>query len=1055
MRNRSAIWVFTILLTLACLYQLSFSWVTGSIEKKAASSAEAKLDSIIQTGDDLVILGRDTITKKNGKWTESLETTIKSYYEAQYLARIADEPAYPVLGISYAKCKNQQLTQGLDLQGGMAVTLEISVAELVSSKAGYSETPSFVIPFENAQKRFAEGSSDGFIDLFFQEYEAADIADKEMNYFYMENEKEFPLSLSTEEIKAKLKEYASSSIGKAQTVIEDRVNRFGLGQIIVQADPVSGRLYIEIPGAKDRQGVRDMLQKQANLEFWRGYEQNLRASFTEIDRLNGGNTPVADEKVGEVAKPDAEILPADLLKYAAADFAFDSTSTLADTTNYSEMLSLREAEAKRVEDANITLNDPASVTLSDEGIFGGRFVFTQDQAGTVFSPKVGYANKIADTAAINLILAGAEAQVYVGDVKFMWSHKPTDRWAGDGKRSDIKKFVLYAAQAGEPELTGADVAEATYSTGQQGVVVNMSLKDETGAVTKWADWTTEGTGTYAGISMDGAIYSFPVINSPITGGNTQITGDFTLLEAENLSDILEAGALPAPAIIVDESMVGPTLGAENVSRSIWSFVFALIAVMAYMIFYYSKAGIIATVALVANIFFILGTLASLGAALTLPGIAGLVLTIGMAVDANVLIFERIREELRNGKGAKQAIADGYKHAYSAILDSNITSLLTAIILAYFGSGPIQGFATTLIIGIFASLFSSIFITRLLFSHMLDRKSNITFSIKPTENFLVGKNINFLGGRKKFYILSATIVTAGIISLFTMGISKSVEFTGGRTYKFEFESSPNIDELKTAISELSITADGKKVVPEIKTLDGNGAKLKITTNYKYAANTPQATAEVDAMLGEAFASLGFVDYELLEQRSVSPQISQGLIVKSVVAILLSLLAIFLYIGFRFNRWQFGLGALIAMFHDVLVVLGLFSILWKVMPFSMEIDQAFIAALLTVIGYSINDTVVVYDRIREFIGLHKRDDQNKVINGALNTTLTRTINTSATTFVVLLIIFIFGGEGIRGFSFALMLGVVVGTYSSIFIATPAVVDLTKDLMPTAKLAKDKNG
>jgi SecD/SecF fusion protein len=888
--------------------------------------------------------------------------------------------------------------------------------------------------------------------LFFQECEAASIGKDEMTYFNIENSKEFPLSLSVSEIKAKLDDYASSSIGKAQTVIEDRVNRFGLGQIMVQADPVSGRLYIEIPGAKDRQGVRDMLQKQANLEFWRGYEGSLAASFTEIDRLNGGSAPAAETKEGEVAKTDAEILPANLLKYAAADFAFDSTSTLEDSTNYSEMLSLRQAELDRVAEANVTLNEPGAVTLDEGGIFGGRFVFTQNANGGTFSPKVGYANKISDTSAINLMLASEEAQVYVGDVKFMWSHKATDRWAVDGSRSDVKKFVLYAAQAGEPELTGADVAEATYSTGQQGVVVNMSLKDETGAVKKWADWTTEGTGTFAGISMDGAIYSFPVINSPITGGNTQITGDFTLLEAENLSDILEAGALPAPAIIVDESMVGPTLGAENVSKSIWSFAIALLAVMAYMIFYYSKAGIISTVALVANIFFILGTLASLGAALTLPGIAGLVLTIGMAVDANVLIFERIREELRNGKGAKQAIADGYKHAYSAILDSNITSLLTAIILAYFGSGPIQGFATTLIIGIFASLFSSIFITRLLFSHMLDKKANITFSIKPTENFLVGKNFNFLGGRKKFYILSATIVIAGVVSLFTMGISKSVEFTGGRTYKIEFESAPNIAELKTAISELSIS-DGKKVVPEIKTLDGNGAKLKITTNYLYAANTAEATAQVDAMLNKAFTGLGFAEYELLEQRSVSPQISQGLIVKSIVAILLSLLAIFLYIGFRFSRWQFGLGALIAMFHDVLVVLGLFSILWKVMPFSMEIDQAFIAALLTVIGYSINDTVVVYDRIREFIGLHKRDDQNKVINGALNTTLTRTINTSATTFVVLLIIFIFGGEGIRGFSFALMLGVVVGTYSSIFIATPAVVDLTKDLMPTAKLAKEK--
>ena len=475
-----------------------------------------------------------------------------------------------------------------------------------------------------------------------------------------------------------------------------------------------------------------------------------------------------------------------------------------------------------------------------------------------------------------------------------------------------------------------------------------------------------------------------------------------------------------------------------------------------MIFYYKRAGWVANVALIANVFFIIGTLASLGAALTLPGIAGLVLTIGMSVDANVLIYERVREELKNGKGIKLAIQDGYKHAYSAIIDANVTSLLTAIVLAYFGSGPIQGFATTLIIGVFTSLFCAIFVTRLIFSYLMDSKKEIHFSRKITENLFSGTTISFMKKRKVFYVFSGLIVAFGIYSLATRKLDGGVEFTGGRTYRVEFTEKVDKSAVKSAITENCINDDGNNIAPEVKTVD-NAYTLEITTKFleKSTMNNKDKVAKIDASLAQSFEDLGFKNeevssesqtYKLLSSRGVESQISDELIKGSFLAVLFSLFIIFIYIAYRFRKWQFGLGALIAMFHDVLVVLGLFSILYNYVPFSMEIDQAFIAAILTVVGYSINDTVVVFDRIREYSVLHKKSSVISVVDRALNSTLSRTINTSLSTFLVLLTIFIFGGESIKGFAFALMVGVVIGTYSSLFIATPLVVDLTKNKLNT---------
>ena len=635
--------------------------------------------------------------------------------------------------------------------------------------------------------------------------------------------------------------------------------------------------------------------------------------------------------------------------------------------------------------------------------------------------------------------------------KFLWS-RDVNEYETSQSFSGHSLMAIEIPTSGEPKINGEDVINASQSFDNESKP-SVALSFNSNVADVWSKWTEQKVGKVIAIVLDDQIFSSPFIRQKISGGNTEISGGFeTIEEAQDLANILKAGSLPVPSVIVDEAIVGPSLGEENINSGLWSFFFAFLLVLFYMIFYYKRAGWVANVALIANVFFIIGTLASLGAALTLPGIAGLVLTIGMSVDANVLIYERIREELKNGKGIKLAIQDGYKHAYSAIIDANVTSLLTAVVLAYFGSGPIQGFATTLIIGVFTSLFSAIFITRLIFSYLLDRKKDVFFSRKFTENLFTGSTIKFLSKRKVFYVFSGLIVGFGIFSLVTRGLDGGVEFTGGRTYRVEFSEKIDKSAVRNAISERCVNDEGNNIAPEVKTVD-NAYTLEITTKFleKAVIKNKEKVARIDASLAQAFNDLGYYNdedsddamtYSLLTSRGVESQISDELIKGSFLAVLFSLFIIFIYIAYRFRKWQFGLGALIAMFHDVLVVLGLFSIFYNIVPFSMEIDQAFIAAILTVVGYSINDTVVVFDRIREYSVLHKKSSAVQVVDKALNSTLSRTINTSLSTFLVLLTIFIFGGESIKGFAFALMVGVVIGTYSSLFIATPLVVDLSKN-------------
>ena len=649
-------------------------------------------------------------------------------------------------------------------------------------------------------------------------------------------------------------------------------------------------------------------------------------------------------------------------------------------------------------------------------------------------PVVGFC-AVKDTAALNVYLKDdAIRKFFPVDVKFAYTVKPYDP---DGKF--VQLVALKSDRNGKSAMEGDVVTDAVQVFGQFASSAEVSMEMNAEGAKQWKRLTAENIKKSVAIVLDGYVYSYPTVQAEIAGGRSSITGNFTVNEAKDLANILKSGKLPAPARIIEEAIVGPSLGEEAISSGLTSFIFALLLVLAYMIFYYNGAGVVSNIALLANIFFIFGVLSSLGAVLTLPGIAGIILTIGMSVDANVLIYERIREELRNGKGLRLAIEDGYNNAYSSIIDANVTTLLTGIILYTFGTGPIKGFATTLIIGILTSLFAAIFITRLVISYRLNKGKTISFATKLTEGAFKNINIDFIGKRKRFYILSAVIVLLGIGSLVTKGLNYGVDFVGGRTYVVRFDDTVNNEELRSALTDVFVDADGLNYTPQVKTF-GDDNQVKVTTSFMIENSEPTTDLIVESKLSEGLSTTG-LEYEIMSSQKVGPTIADDIKDAAVWSVFFSLLVIFLYILVRFRKWQFSLGAVVAVFHDVLIVLSIFSIFYGILPFSLEIDQAFIAAILTIIGYSLNDTVVVFDRVREYMNDNKKKGVHELINGALNSTLSRTINTSLTTFCVLLIIFIFGGEVIRGFMFALMVGVVVGTYSSLFVASPIMLDTIK--------------
>lgn len=1015
MQNRGALWIFTILLALACVYQLSFSVFTGRLERQARAEAELRADSVLLANDD-PSLDREALVLG---------------FENEILRSRSEEKVYPLLGYTYREAKEKEINLGLDLKGGMAVTLEVSIPELVLNLSENSSDPAFNTAIANARQRMKSSDAD-FITLFGEEYAKIPERGPLSAIFYTPDRKDmFDREGDDASYLEALRREADAALNNTERILRTRIDKFGVAQPSIQKQQFSGRIQIELPGVKDKERVRKVLQSTANLEFWETFDNSEIGPI--LDQLN---QPLSAVMYPELAKVDtaasdtAAVVEEAVAAEATADTLMSDTlaadTLAADTaTGEEEQASMEDAE-KRV---------PLSIKL--------RPMF-DPQRGWMRGASVGRAD-LKDTAAVNRMLAMDVVRKGLPvDLKLAWGAKPEAVDYNDGTTGQVLDlFALRVPRGGKPKLDGSAIVNAAQDFNMKGEVeVTMQMNAEGAQV--WKVMTGDNVGKAVAIVLDNVVYSAPVVQSEIAGGRSSITlgsGDLNrqIQEADDLANILKAGALPAPARIIDETVVGPSLGGENIKWGMISFAIALLLVMLYMIAYYGTAGWVADIALMVNLFVLIGTLASLQAALTLPGIAGIVLTMGMAVDANVLIFERIREELRGGKLMKSAVDLGYKGAFSAIIDSNVTTLITAVILYMFGSGPVKGFATTLGLGILTSLFTALFLSRMIITGRLEKGKSFQVWAGWSKDVFANAAYSFMAKRKLYYGISGAIIAVGIVSMVTNGFNWGVDFTGGRTFVVKFEQDVRVDEVRSALEPRFRGEDGVQSTVNVKTYGGS-RQVKITTNYLFDETGSEVDELVDARLQEGLVSLNN-GYEVTESRKVDASISDDIKVGAVTALAVALLCIFLYIAVRFRNWQYGLGALLSLVHDAFIMLGLYSLLYKVMPFSMEIDEAFIAAILTVIGYSINDTVVVFDRIREYLADHKRESHEVVVNKAINSTLGRTMNTSLTTLLVLLVIFLLGGVAIKGFIFALLLGILVGTYSSIFVASALVVDLLK--------------
>ncbi|MBP9958963.1 MAG: protein translocase subunit SecDF, partial [Tidjanibacter sp.] len=893
-----------------------------------------------------------------------------------------------------------------------------------------------------------KNSAEDFITLFSRAY--ADLsgnAPLALIFNTQELREKITPTSTNEQVIRVLREEAESAIDNSFNVLRSRIDRFGVTQPNIQKIGASGRILVELPGVKEPERVRKLLQGTASLEFWLTYNN------TEIfPMLEQANAVVKElQKASDAAAAGEE-------QQALQDTEVVDVTEITDGQVTEVAVSEESAEQDLLAELE-NRPDAAAMTGADEAVMDEFPLFAKlspalSETGQIMNgPVIGYA-KSYDTAAVNSMLNTPQVRMLLPrDVKLMWGVKPID--------PAETTYELYAIKAntrdGKAPLDGSAVADAKGDFAEQGSAAEVSMTmTPTGAKT-WARMTADNIGEFIAIVLDGYVYSAPRVNSEIPNGRSSISGQFTIQEAKDLANVLKSGKLPAPARITQEAVVGPSLGQESINSSMISFVIAFCCVLIYMMLFYNKAGMVASIALVANLFFLFGVLASFGAVLTLPGIAGIVLTMGMAVDANVLIYERVKEELRGGKGLSLAVNEGYKNAMSAIIDSNVTTIITGIVLFVFGNGPVQGFATTLIIGILTSLFTSLFITRLIFTGMLSRGKNIRFSNKWSENFLQNVHVNFLGIRKWAYGVSLLLIVIAAVSLMTRGLNYGVEFSGGRTFVIRFDQVISDNDVRYALDQTfmsdDVEGDAAYKSFEVKQF-GSEAQMqkRITTQYKYDDDSQDANTTVERLMYEALAPLFATPltfeefhstatnpYGIISADMVGPSVASDITRNSFIAVFIGLFAIGIYIIIRFRRWQWGAGSVIALAHDAFLTIGVFSLFYGILPFSMEVNQSFIAAILTIIGYSINDKVVVFDRIREYMGLYPKRSMFDNINNAINHTLSRTINTSATTFVVLLAIFLFGGEVIRGFVFALMFGVVIGTLSSIFLATPVSYDL----------------
>ena len=1025
MQSKGAIRFVAIVLALVCLWQLSFSLVTRVHEGKAEKYAEkAALNyqnsaafSKVSEADKAFFL--DSVKKVSNRW---------------YLDSISAEKIY--FGYTYKDVKTKEINLGLDLKGGMNVMLQVQLEDLVKALADNNQSPEFTQALALAKQRSVNSRND-FITLFADAWKEVGGGQRLAQIFgtYEMRDKIKPESTDDQVIEV-IKGEAESAISNSFNVLRNRIDRFGVTQPSIQKLGNSGRILVELPGVKEPERVRKLLQGTASLEFWATYENNeifpfLQEANSTLAELLSDDTAVEETVAQAEETASADSLLSQELKSQAADAA--------------------EFERYKKENPLFAALQPA--------MYNGRLA----QGACI-----GYAN-YADTAKINrwLSLPQVEA-LFPAEFKAHWSVKPSAYIPGGNT------FELVAIKAtsrdGKAPLDGGVVTDARVQYGNSGGNPNVSMTMNAEGANIWARMTKDNIGRQIAIVLDGMVYSYPVVNTEITGGSSEISGNFTLEEAEDLANVLKSGKLPAPATIVQEQVVGPSLGSESINAGLISCVIAVVLVLIYMVLFYSGAGLVADIALLCNVLLLFGTLVSFGAVLTLPGIAGLVLTLGMAVDANVIIYERIKEELRAGKGLGKAIADGYANAYSAIIDGQITTILTGVVLFIFGSGPVQGFATTLIIGIITSVLTSIFITRIIFDDRVCKGKNIAFSNKLTRNFLQNTSVNFLGKRKFTYAISGAVILICLVSMFTKGFTYGVDFTGGRTFVVRFDQPVSTEEVREATIAAFNAADkadadtkhGSAV--EVKQFGGE-SQMKITTQYKVSEESTEVDAEVEEILFSALKGF-FAEKDLtinefkstldnpngiISSDKVGPTIANDIKRDAIIAVIIALFVIFAYIAVRFKKWTWGFGGVVGLAHTAIIVIGFFSLFSGILPFSLDVDQTFIAAVLTIIGYAINDTVVIFDRIREYKSLHPKTPFDINVNDALNSTLSRTMNTSLTTLVVMIAIAIFGGEVIRGLAVALIVGIVVGTYASIFIATPIMYDVTRRL--EAKQADQK--
>ena len=1002
MQSKNAIRLVAILLAIACLWQLSFTLVTKLQENKAAKYAEKAVLAYQNTAafsnvpevDKAFYL--DSIRRESNRW---------------YIDSISAEKVY--FGYTYKDVKEKEINLGLDLKGGMNVMLQVQLEDLIKALSDNNQSPEFAQALALAKERSVNSRAD-FITLFAEAWnEVGNGIPLAQIFGTYEMNNKINSTTSDAEVISVIREEAESAIANSFNVLRNRIDRFGVTQPNIQQLGNSGRILIELPGVKEPERVRKLLQGTASLEFWATYENSEIYPF--LQEANETLAGLLTEENGQAQTAVEQTKDAG----AAEDILSEEISA---------------AEEESADDEAFRKANPLFAALQP-AVYNGRL------AGGAC---IGYAS-YADTAKINTWLHMPQIQsLFPAEFKAMWTVKPSQAFPG----GNIYELVAIRSTSrdGKAPLDGGVVTDARVQYGNSGGNPEVSMSMNAEGANIWARMTKDNIGRQIAIVLDGMVYSYPVVNTEITGGSSSITGNFDLEEAEDLANVLKSGKLPAPATIIQEQIVGPSLGSESINAGLISFAIAFLLVLIYMFAFYHGAGLIADAALLCNVLLLLGSLVSFGAVLTLPGIAGLVLTLGMAVDANVIIYERIKEEIRAGKGLSKAVADGYSNAYSAIIDGQVTTILTGIVLFVFGSGPVQGFATTLIIGIITSVLTSIFISRIIIDDRLAKGKNITFSNKFTRNFLQNTTVDFLSKRKFTYILSGVIVVASILSICIKGFTYGVDFTGGRTFVVRFDQPVQAEEVRDAAVA---TFDGAVEVKQF----GGESQMKITTQYKVEDESTEADAEVEEMLYNSLKGFFKEDITFDEFRStlenpngiissdkVGPTMANDMKRAAIIAVIIALFVIFAYIAVRFKNWTWGLGGVVGLAHTAIIVIGFFSFFSGILPFTLDVDQTFIAAILTIIGYAINDTVVIFDRIREYKTLHPKMDFRVNANQALNSTLSRTMNTSLTTLIVMIAIAIFGGEVIRGMAVALCLGIAIGTYASIFIATPIMYDTT---------------